>query len=124
MGMFSKDDVIAALEAVVDKFGPETKYADVFKNVVGVDFNPDEGCEYASQDGQPLCIVGQVIAHLGFEFPRTWSGIVENDIARRYLDKHFPEQFSVDAISVLDRVQAMQDAGESWGDALKNARRA
>lgn len=122
--MFDRDDVIAALEAVVDEFGPETKYADVFKNVVGIDFNPDEGCEYASQDGQPLCIVGQVIAHLGLEFPRTWGGSVANGMARRYLDNHFPDQFSEDAIRVLDRAQAMQDAGESWGDALKSAGRA
>lgn len=122
--MFDRDDVIAALESVVDKFGPETRYADVFKNVTGVDFDPDGGCEYASPDGQPLCIVGQVIAHLGFEFPLTWGGRLANDQARRYLHRHFHGQFSEDAVKALDCAQEAQDAGATWGYALEDARRA
>lgn len=122
--MFDVVDVIAALGVVVDKFGPETTYADVHKNVMGVDFNPYEGCAYVSPDGQPLCIVGQVIAHLGLEFPRAEDGEPVNGVAAAYLDVYFPEQFSSTAIRALDRAQAVQDGGASWGDALKAAVRA
>ena len=122
--MFTKNDVIAALEAVVEKFGPETTYADVFKNVMGIDFDPNGECAYASPDGQPLCIVGQVIAHLGLEFPRYENGSPANTIAGDYFDEYFVGQFSDAAIEALDRAQAIQDRGAPWGDALEAARRA
>ena len=111
-----RKETLDALRGVVEKFGPDTTYSDVFRDATGEEYGWD-GCRYATDDGKPLCIVGQALAVLGLPFPEgnPNGGVVT------YLENYYPDRFTLQAFHVLGRAQYVQDQGGQWGDALRAA---
>ena len=106
-----------ALKNVVERYGPDTLY---------VDRDPEslaDGCRYVREDGTPSCLVGVVLAEeYGFDL----SLIQEN--AETVTTLHNKGLFddldlSADDIAVLSVAQGVQDADDTWGEALQSATR-
>lgn len=92
--------------------------------------NPDRQvtvCQYVNADGDPDCVVGQVMARLGVPLPDYRS----EDNTRPFDRLPGKESFSREAVRFLQKAQAIQDEttdsieevsvdfpGRPWGDIL------
>jgi hypothetical protein len=114
--------VLALLAEVVAEVGEDHVYPD---------YGGFAGCKYFSDSGQPLCIVGHVLAKLGVDpalvnQPAHYSDSISLngvgiDSVCRQLGSLLPN-FTPDAIAVLSAAQRVQDDGKTWGEALRYAR--
>lgn len=122
--VLSKDNVIELLERAVEEKGADY-----------VDPNaPNYVCEYADEEGNPLCIVGHVLSYLGEPLKPTeqedfngglhmtlWGS--EQDAREVILN---PSAFGVDDYDVVGAVlgtaQRVQDRAGTWGEALEAAK--
>lgn len=116
MKSYSLANVKSRIKAIIDAKGADHVYKKRYTSAGAM------GCTYA-YDGQPDCIVGHLLVELGVPVEHldytsverrdfsdhTISG-AEYEIAREY-----GIEFTSDALDFLTGVQAMQDAGESWG---------
>lgn len=78
----------------------------------------EQGAEHVSEcvykeAGEPVCIVGHVAAKLGL-----LKKLSVNSSVLGYSDVFDGEP---GVLNILDRAQATQDNGETWGEALKAA---
>lgn len=133
MSVFSKENVIAALERAVALKGADYVY-DAGNASTGE-------CAYTTPDGKPSCIVGYVIADLQpellpvFGAAERWESETNEDSgetefypadvfaissAANYVPEWKPED---GVVSILLTAQTRQDAGQSWGDALEAAKK-
>lgn len=87
------------------------------------------GCEYATDDGLPSCIVGHVFYYLGVDPSKVNNGsvrvVIDNGgivaLSGEYIDDS--PTFSYGAVSVLQEAQIVQDTKGTWGAALAEAKR-
>lgn len=88
-------------------------------------------CYYTDPDGNPSCIVGEVLADVApstlkrlhqYEWDITYEPncVSVADISRRQLvdGVDLYEIFEPEAVDMLFRVQQKQDSGMSWGEAV------
>jgi hypothetical protein len=84
-----------------------------------------QSCVNFTDDGNPSCIVGHVLADLGLTYFQAMEAkIVDSGvfIVSHALDgMNFPWEISVPARKVLATAQNFQDAGYTWGDSLAKA---
>ncbi|AXC36209.1 hypothetical protein SEA_MUSETTA_105 [Microbacterium phage Musetta] len=115
MKTFTDEQVTEAIEKVVAERSPDYVYKS------GRD---DNGCFYASKDGEsPSCVVGFVVNALN---PEAFRKIVEVEInagesfevqdALTYTDGEL--NISTEARRALQKAQDEQDNGKPWGEAL------
>lgn len=115
------DTVLGVMEEIVAEFGADYVYTDHY-----------ESCQYVSDEGQPACIVGQVLARLDLPLPdlsgtanvQAWTGRDYNSAIAP-----FRQPFTDEANQVLRAAQAVQDGDHSsadtdysWGHALELAK--
>lgn len=81
--------------------------------------NGTYGCYY-SWKGQPDCIVGHVLTHLGVDPEEMHWGGYFGEVAG-YLEAEDRISFDRDAHELLSSVQGLQDIGSPWGAALAGA---
>jgi hypothetical protein len=108
----NKKQAVALLEYTVQRVGADTVYADRETTVYG--------CRYTTEDGTPLCIIGEIfISELGLD----WEPLVDvnKDDVRTATDAVYPGMFSKKAVEILQMAQDQQDSGSSWGHALEKA---
>ena len=103
---------------VVDQYGEDTVYEKVpltqGNQVIEVG---GTGCRYQYQR-QPSCIVGHVLHRAGVPMD-----VLENlDMSGSPAGSIYGTVKDPDARTVLDAAQIKQDAGETWGDALRAAK--
>lgn len=118
--MFTKDQVLEALERAVDHYGP--KWID--PNSVGF-------CWYTYGDaggGKRHCIVGHVAGQLGVpvepDDPAVEAGYDPNS-GDVWVEKDgfwYDGYFEDDALAVLGVAQRLQDDGTPWGEVLEAVR--
>ena len=112
---------LVALQQAVEERGANFKYRDLF----------GEGdCRYVI-DGEPACLVGEVLVGLGTPigaFAMMSPGERSGDIntvrigaASRVLESGGLVEFSIDALNLLAAAQDFQDHGQTWGEALDAA---
>lgn len=135
----TNDQVVAALDAALEKRGPN--WVDQFASTSDIARNPDEVCAYSDADGNPLCIAGEVIAALApetftkiaaYEKENRWDlteeerrvsvnispGAVE-EIVGEYGE--LEDVFTDEQITVLSQAQYDQDRGKPWGEVVSRA---
>lgn len=122
--VLSKDNVIELLERAVEEKGAD--YVD--PNAA------DHVCEYADEQGNPLCIVGHVLSYLGEPLKPTvhedYDGEQYTTLWGTGMDATEaiinPSAFGVDdydvVASVLSNAQRVQDRAGTWGEALEAAK--
>lgn len=91
------------------------------------------GCRYIARDGSPGCIFGAALVHLGYEpadpdtdpAPRTAFPLEGNRIGA-WLDTLLPKDADFETkddvlklTRAADEAQAIQDGGQTWGEALE-----
>lgn len=106
------------LTDVVDTYGEDTVYEKVtlkFGESAGT-----LGCVYQDQ-GRPSCLVGHVLNRAGVPLGRL-EELDDRGVSARSLHEHL-DQVGFDACRVLSNAQLGQDSGETWGDALRDARK-
>lgn len=121
--VLSKDNVIELLERAVEEKGAD--YVDP-NSLNG------SGCQYADENGAPLCIVGHVFSYLGEPLAPTsdvWDEAIpwnaDTDAASLIDDGEFKEIVVQDdnvVASVLYAAQVQQDGKRTWGEALEAAK--
>jgi hypothetical protein len=117
-----REKALALLAAEVRTEGPQF----VYKRDERVDENGDMqgiNCRYV-EDGNPSCLVGRVLFRAGVpieaihNLDTQWNGMSES-----IGDAKFPDDvnLTLDAREVLQAAQTSQDAGQTWGEALRSA---
>lgn len=78
-------------------------------------------CQYAPEDEYPGCLVGQILIDLGVTNDQlvTMDGL--GDVDTVVQEGAFPVDITINGQAVLKGAQALQDRGNTWGDALANA---
>ena len=98
---------------IVDQYGEDTVYEKVPLD------NGNMGCRY-EREGAASCLIGRALyragAPLGF-----LAHIDLYGVSARMLPCH-TNQVDTDAAEVFQAAQGIQDAGETWGKALRGAR--
>lgn len=128
MELINAAKAIEMLEGVVEKFGPNIRYGDVFESVTGREYRENDTCRnlHVKDDGSfvPLCIVGQAFAPYYTEnnAPGLEHGSVYTLTGNLYRDSVV--DITILAADVLSAAQRMQDGGGTWGEALHEARQA
>lgn len=99
---------------VVDQYGEDVVY-----QKVPLDRNNGVGCRY-EYEGNPSCLVGHVLVKAGADL----SVLKGLDVIGAPADKIYTLVGGVDpaASRVLQAAQDIQDRGDSWGEALDEAR--
>lgn len=121
--VLSKDNVIELLERAVEEKGAD---------YVDPNSRNGNGCQYADENGAPLCIVGHVFSYLGEPLQATendWDELVpwnaDTDAASLIDDEDFEVVDVLDrdvVASVLYAAQVQQDGKHTWGEALEAAK--
>jgi hypothetical protein len=112
--MITRSKAIAALEEAVAEKGEDYVYRTD---------NPGGQCYY-SVDGEPSCIVGHVFAKLDQELFRDvadWEARYHQSMSVRTVRTRWPSRMDYDALEALSMAQVYQDAGRTWGQAVKAA---
>lgn len=105
------------LKAVVDERGGGYVY----------DTEEHDGCRYADDDGQPACLIGHVLSHLGVLDAIEARHQAETIGAAPVKDVVYSAaagrgiRITDFAFDVWAAAQDVQDKGEPWGDALRAA---
>lgn len=117
-------DVLAALERLVQRHGPDTRYVE--RDPIYAD---TQVCRNVDEEGRPLCIVGTLLVE---EFGISGSTFFERSVEGSGVDgllDDLPEFTELlddnewsEVRNVLLVAQNAQDRGRSWGDALSSAR--
>ena len=117
----NESQVMDMLKAEVEKAGEDYVY------------HPYDGenCVYSTEEKQPSCLVGQVVAH---NVPELFDRLHEIEYDWNDDDTYtvlpqsvssiqgmFLNYFTEPATLVLDQVQGSQDIGETWGEAIRLA---
>lgn len=113
--MITAAQALAALEAVVQRDGPETVYVQV-----GDGSASQKRCRYEF-NGAPSCLVGRALFELGFTIEDLQT-LDQHDYPARKLSSAFSDRITDGAAFVLDHAQHLQDLGNTWGAALEAAR--
>ena len=113
------DDALAALRAAVEAKGGHYVYP---KRPIGVH---GRACVYATDDGQPSCLAGYVLAALA---PDILADVADRERTERgfgadIIDNVYPGRFAADVAIILGIAQRSQDAGNAWAVALADAER-
>lgn len=77
------------------------------------------GCEYASRDGSPSCLVGHVLHRLGLPVYHSETQPGQGWAVTWGFEHPHEEHFTPEAVSRLARVQSRQDQGTPWREAIK-----
>ena len=84
--------------------------------------HPDQTakCEYFNMQGDPVCIVGHAMSRLGASADVFRSISINSAAFRasRVLDAAGVEDGDIHIIEWIDTVQAVQDEGETWSEAV------
>lgn len=122
--VLSKDNVIELLERAVEEKGADYVDPNAANHV----------CEYADEQGNPLCIVGHVLSYLGEPLKPTqqedFNGGLHTTLWGTDMDASEviinPSAFGVDdydvVAAVLSAAQRVQDHADTWGEALEAAK--
>ena len=81
---------------------------------------PSRGCRYLDQDNHPSCLVGHVLVRAGTSTEALNKLDVLGVSAKSLAD--YGLRVDEKASTVLCTAQRTQDAGKSWGEALRLAR--
>lgn len=140
MENITREQVIEALEKVVEQYGEDYNYGQAEQDA-GITA-PKSGpmCRYADGDGEPLCIIGKALARMGvsgsvlvdIEFggkevdgcPVHMACAAESAAAAPHFIKTLRDAgyvFDDDALAAMQRAQRVQDSGHAWGRALRVA---
>lgn len=132
--MYDITKVLEVLDTVVEKRGADYIYPRLDLEVDGQEDGFD--CHYIwteddrrrglalsldLQVGQPACLVGALLDEMGLLDPYVRFVQDANDHGVAALE--LEEVFDTETMDVLDRVQAIQDKGETWGQARDTAHR-
>lgn len=112
------------LDEIVAEFGEDYVYK-----------QGDHGCIY-SYNGQPSCLVGQVLHRYGVDLSETdysdngefgpergkWVGMFAPALLRSLEERGDIAPVGMMTEELLSKVQTRQDGGDSWGDAVRWAR--
>lgn len=119
--IYDEHETIAGLRAVVAERGPEY----VYERIQGTGFV----CIYWDRAKDcPSCLVGHLLARFGFtNLPAFIEGKSVDAAIWGSLDRDsefatfWRERFTVPALRLLSAAQTEQDAGATWGSALRTA---
>lgn len=106
MSTHTNEEIIAAARAAVRQKGADYVY---LKDAAG-------NCYYANEDGSPSCIVGFVLSALD---PDLFQRVAEKDNDTTFIQIEGLDDFTPEQRYVLQRAQADQDFGDTWGEALR-----
>lgn len=123
--VYDEAKVLEVAEEIVNEFGHDYIYVKPPSNL----------CQYV-HEGQPSCLVGQILVRLGaqvdvLEVPEHYS-IIQNGHGlgvTEFLTQLAPTTETLgftltrNAIAVLECIQNTQDTGNTWGRALEEGRR-
>ena len=71
-------------------------------------------CRYVTTDGRPSCIIGHALWNMGITVPPQLEGKDAGEVLCRLLP-----DLSEGVVYAASEAQDMQDAHETWGEALK-----
>jgi hypothetical protein len=117
-----REKALALLAAEVRTEGPQF----IYKKDERVDENGDMqgiNCRYV-EDGNPSCLVGRVLFRAGVPIEAISALDTQFEgISESIQDAKFPDDvnLTLDAREVLQAAQTSQDAGQTWGEALRAA---
>ena len=99
------------------------KLRDIQQEIVKLaDEHPDHmaKCEYFNTLGHPVCIVGHAMSRLGVDADVFRGNSINSAAfrANRVLDAAGVEDGDIHIIEWIDTVQAEQDEGETWSEAV------
>lgn len=123
--VYDVNEVLQVAQEIVDEFGPDYVYV-----------KPSSGlCQYV-HEGQPSCLVGQILVRLGAQVdvlsvPENASiqdnghGLGVEDLLEKLSPTWGTLGFTLteNAIKVLVEIQNAQDTDNTWGRALEEGRR-
>jgi hypothetical protein len=121
--VYNVAEILAILESVVAERPEGFRYEDAFPKIqmenqaAGQPTTPT--CLYF-HEGQPACLVGQVLHRIGFGPDAVIEGKPIMELCR--LAPAIRGVLSEDAITMLSRAQAAQDNGGTWQEAADVAR--
>ena len=116
MKKITEAEFTEALEAVVKERGEDYMYPTKEENP---EYWNGGSCRYAVK-GEPACIIGAVIAHLGGDVTKIRFQSAAPRDAVREAGLELPDQLSLS--TPMDYAQAAQDQGNTWGLALERYR--
>lgn len=123
--IYDEHETMAVLRRVVEAQGGGYRYP----------LRSGKTCLYWDREADaPLCLVGHVLARLGYPAPplvvegNSVSTAFGRDINPESDDypqvvNYFTERFTLGALRVLDAAQVKQDVGATWAEALEEAER-
>jgi len=121
--VYNGPEILAILESVVAERPEGFRYEDAFprvqmeNNLASELMHPT--CLYF-HEGQPACLVGQVLHRIGFGPDAVIEGKGIMELCRQA--RAIREVLSQQAIEMLSRAQSAQDNGATWQEALDAAR--
>lgn len=81
-------------------------------------------CRYVV-DGQPSCVVGHVLHRAGWTIDELeYMDDPATIVVAGILDQYEPDRVTARAATILAEAQLTQDARNTWGESLKDARNA
>lgn len=111
MSKVTLEQLQTALAQVVAEYGPTTTYAQRYADLTDGKYPVESACHYQVA-GEPGCLIGVALDRLGVTLDPAWdldSGT--NAIGLDVWD-------NPDTGRYADRVQARQDLGKTWGEAI------
>lgn len=88
-------------------------------------YSTANSCQYVTPDGFPSCIVGHALMIAGIG-PHAFTDMNQEDISQVAQELEFRglADFDEDAVRTLFVAQDVQDSGDIWGEALRQAQEA
>lgn len=115
--MYDKTWVLAMAAAEIAVEGEDFIYKYDDRAIYSDGSVGDAACSYYEADGTPSCLVGRILHNAGLINPVTFNR--EGASAGQVVDSL--GGFTPEARAVLNRLQAWQDEGKTWGEALEFA---
>lgn len=118
------ETAIAGIEAAIAKRGEGFVYTDEFGTCA---YTGAEGDGTEVDTGEPLCIVGEVFHHAGFDLSTldVWGRYAHLNESRPRTLAEFGWLEAPDGLlSALTKAQLAQDRGRTWGEAREAFREA
>ena len=121
--MITLEEVNDMLTEIVGEKPEGFRYRDIAPGEAwglgGIDVNNPDAyaeCVYGDKEGNPCCLVGQVIVRAG----EVIKPKIDGQNAHSILTNHYPGLFTESAIERLQTVQGRQDDGLTWADAIRH----